>query len=182
VRWAAANAQRLGVDGRRLAVGGDSAGGNLAAVVTQRLRDGGGPPLAFQLLIYPVTAHGADTRSAREVLDTAFLTSRSMAWYWNHYLPGPEHGRDPRASPLLAERFDGLPPALVITAEHDPLLDEGEEYARRLAAAGVPVRLSRYDGLVHGFFTMTRELAAARAAQAEAAAALRAALALQARR
>jgi acetyl esterase len=180
VRWAAASAEELGVDGTPPAVGGDSAGGNLAAVVAQRLRDSGGPALAFQLLIYPVTRHGADTRSSREVVDTAFLTRRSMTWYWDRYLPAPEDGLDPRASPLLAERFEGLPPALVITAEHDPLLDEGEEYARRLADAGVPVKLTRYEGMVHGFFTMTRELTGARDAQAEAAAALR--NALQARR
>jgi acetyl esterase len=180
VRWGAASAEGLGVDGARLAVGGDSAGGNLAAVVTQRLRDSGGPALAFQLLIYPATQHRADTRSSREFVDTVFLTARSMTWYWDHYLPAPEHGRDPRASPLLAESFEGLPPALVITAEHDPLLDEGQQYARRLAEAGVPVKLSHYDGMPHGFFTMTSELAGARDAQAESAAALR--NALQARR
>jgi acetyl esterase len=180
VRWGAANAEELGVDGGRLAVGGDSAGGNLAAVVTQRLRDSGGPALAFQLLIYPVTQHGADTRSSRAVVDTVFLTTRSMTWYWDHYLPDPDLGRDPRASPLLAESFEGLPPALVITAEHDPLLDEGEQYARRLADAGVAVKLSRYAGMPHGFFRMTGELSAARDAQAESAAALR--NALQARR
>jgi acetyl esterase len=173
VRWAAANSDRLGVDGGRLAVAGDSAGGNLAAVVAHRLRDSAGPPLAFQLLIYPVIQHGADTPSWRESVDALFLHPRAMSWYWDHYLPGPEHGRDPRASPLAAERFDGLPPALVIIAEHDPLRDEGEEYARRMAAAGVPVELTRYDGVVHGFFKMTAELTAAREAHAHAASALR---------
>lgn len=173
VRWAASNGERLGVDAGRLALGGDSAGGNLAAVVAQRLRDTGGPPLAFQLLIYPVILHGADTTSSREVADPAFLTTGTMDWYWSQYLPGDDRGRDPRASPVLAESLAGLPPALVITAEHDPLLDEGEDYARRMAEAGVPVTLSRYDGMVHGFITITRFLPAARDAQAEAAAALR---------
>jgi acetyl esterase len=180
VRWAAANAEPLGIDASRLAVGGDSAGGNLAAVVAQRLRDDPrGPELALQLLVYPVTEHEADRPSVREVTDPAFLTKRSMDWYWGHYLGGrPGAGRDPGASPLHAERLDGLAPALVITAEHDPLLDEGEEYARRLADAGVEMTLSRYDGMPHGFFSMTAELAGARAAVAESAAALRAALAL----
>ena len=176
VRWTAANAERLGVDGGRLAVGGDSAGGNLAAVVAQRLRDAGGPPLAFQLLVYPVIQHGADTPSWRESVDPMFLHPRAMSWYWDHYLSDPEAGLDPRASPLAAARFDGLPPALVIVAEHDPLRDEGEEYARRMSAAGVPVELTRYDGVVHGFFTMTAELSAAREAHAHAARALRTAL------
>jgi acetyl esterase len=172
VRWAAASADRLGIDGERIAVGGDSAGGNLAAAVTHLLRDGTGPRLAFQLLVYPVTQHLADTPSARAADDPVFFNARSVRWYWEHYLRSPEDGRDPRASPLLAGRFDTLPPALVITAEHDPLRDEGERYAEKLAAAGVPVRLSRYDGMVHGFFAMTRQLSGAREAHAEAAAAL----------
>jgi acetyl esterase/lipase len=175
VRWVTRNADELGLDGGRIAVGGDSSGGNLAAAVTHLLRDGGGPRLAFQLLIYPVTQYLADTPSAGAVDDPVFFNPRSVRWYWEHYLPSPEHGRDPRASPLLAERFDGLPPALVITAEHDPLRDEGEQYAEKLAAAGVSVQLSRYDGMVHGFFAMTRELSRAREAHAEAASALRAA-------
>ena len=177
MRWAAANADRLGADADRLAVGGDSAGGNLAAVVAQRLRDEGGPRLALQLLIYPVIEHGGDTRSGREVTDPVFLTTRSMDWYWIHYLDDRDDGRDPRASPIHAESLEGLAPAFVLTAQHDPLLDEGEDYARQLEAAGVPVELSRYDGMPHGFFTMTGELSGAREAVAEAAAALRAALA-----
>jgi acetyl esterase len=176
VRWVARNAAHLGVDGARMAVGGDSAGGNLAAAATHLLRDAGGPRLAFQLLVYPNTRYLADTQSARAVDDPVFFNPRSVRWYWEHYLPSPKHGRDPRASPLLAERFAELPPALVITAEHDPLRDEGEQYAEKLAAAGVPVRLSRYEGMVHGFFAMTRQLTPARAAHAEAASALRAAL------
>jgi acetyl esterase len=173
VRWAAVNGHRLGVDPTRMAVGGDSAGGNLAAVVAQRVRDSGGPQLAFQLLVYPVIEHGADTKSAREVDDPVFLDSEGMNWYWSQYLPTDEHGRDPRASPIHAESLAGLPSALVITAECDPLLDEGENYARRMADAGVEVVLSRYDGMPHGFFTTTRYLTAARDAQVEAAAALR---------
>ena len=177
VRWASANADRLGADPSRLAVGGDSAGGNLATVVAQELRAGGGPRLALQLLICPVIQHGADTQSVREVIDPAFLTTRAMDWYWVHYLDDVDNGSDPRASPIHAESLEGLAPAFVLTAQHDPLLDEGEEYARRLEAAGVPVELSRYDGMPHGFFTMTGELSGAREAVAEAAAALRVALA-----
>ena len=176
VHWVARNAADLGVDGAQVAVGGDSAGGNLAAAVTHLLRDAGGPRLVFQLLVYPVTEYLADTQSAQAVDDPVFFNPRSVRWYWERYLPSPEHGRDQRASPLLAERFERLPPALVITAEHDPLRDEGEQYAEKLAAAGVPVRLSRYDGMVHGFFAMTRQLAGARDAHAKAASALRAAL------
>jgi acetyl esterase len=176
-RWAAGNAERLGIPEGPVAVGGDSAGGNLAAVVAQRLRD----EVAFQLLVYPVIEHEADRPSVHEVADPAFLTKRSMDWYWAHYLGDrPEAGRDPAASPIHAEHLHGLAPALVITAEHDPLRDEGEEYARRLADGGVAVTLSRYDGMPHGFFAMTGDLAGARAAVAESAAALRAAL--QARR
>jgi acetyl esterase len=132
--------------------------------------------VSFQLLVYPVTQYLAGTESARVVDDPVFFNPHSVRWYWEHYLPSPQLGNDPRASPLLAARFDGLPPALVITAEHDPLRDEGELYAAKLADAGVPVRLSRYDGMVHGFFAMTRQLTRARDAHAEAASALRAAL------
>ena len=176
VRWVASHANELGVDGARIAVGGDSAGGNLAAAVTHALRDDSSPRLAFQLLVYPVTDYLAATSSAQALDDPVFFNSRSLRWYWGHYLASPDEGRDPRASPLRAERFDGLPPALVITAEHDPLRDEGERYAEQLAAAGVPVKLSRYDGMVHGFFAMTGQLARARDAHAEAAASLRAAV------
>jgi acetyl esterase len=170
VAWIAAHAAELGVDPDRLAVAGDSAGGNLAAVVTL---DRGGPALAAQVLVYPNTDHRGDTESMRENDDPAAFNRRSVAWYWGHYLASPDDGRDPRASPLLAEDLTGLPPALVITAEHDPLRDEGERYAERLRAAGVPVIATRYAGVAHGFFAMSGVVDAAREARAEVAAFLR---------
>jgi acetyl esterase len=162
-RWATAHVDGHGGDPNRIAVAGDSAGGNLAAAVTLLAREQG-PRLAAQVLVYPNTLHGADTPSMRENADPAFFNHRSVAWYWGHYLARPEDGADPLASPLRAEDLRGLPPALVLTAEYDPLRDEGERYAQRLAEAGVPVTRVRYDGMVHGFFTMTGTLAAARAA------------------
>ncbi|HEV8441105.1 MAG TPA: alpha/beta hydrolase [Methylomirabilota bacterium] len=172
-RWIAQHGSRLGVDSRRLAVGGDSAGGNLAAAVTLMARDRGGPSLALQALIYPVTQHGFDTRSYEEHADGYLLTRTGMRWFWDHYLRRPEDGRQPYASPLLAPALDGLPPALVITAEYDPLCDEGEAYAARLREAGVPVTLTRYPGMIHGFFRMINLVDKARAARDEVAAALR---------
>ena len=178
--WAAAkhvagHARDFGIDPVRLAVGGDSAGGNLSAVVTLLARDRGGPRLAFQVLVYPVTDAAMDTPSYRENADGYLLTRDGMAWFWNHYAPGAAEREDPRASPLLARDLRGLPPALVITAEYDPLRDEGEAYARRLREAGVPVTLTRYDGVIHGFFGMSGAIEQGRAAMAEAATALRAA-------
>ena len=175
--WAAENAGRHGGDGKRLAVVGDSAGGNLAAVVAHMARDRQGPDIAFQLLAYPATdgVH-FDNASYRNNADGYLLTAEAMHWFWNHYAPNLEDRRGPYASPLLAERWQGLPPALVMTAEFDPLRDEGEAYARKLATAGVSVRLARYDGFIHGFFGHTRTVAAARAAMDDACAALREAL------
>ncbi len=176
-QWVADNAASFGGDGSRLAVGGDSAGGNLSAVVSLMARDRGGPPLRFQLLIYPVTDAARDTVSYRENADGYFLTAASMEWFWNHYLPTAYDGDNPLASPLRAPSVAGVPPALVITAEFDPLRDEGEDYATRLEGAGVPVRLTRYDGMIHGFFGMGSVLDQARTAVAEASAALRKAFA-----
>jgi len=174
--WAAANAAALGADPGRIAVGGDSAGGNLTAVVAQLARDRGGVPLRFQLLIYPATDAATDTPSYHENAKGYFLELDDMRWFYDHYL-GPDGDRsDPRASPLRTTDLRGLPPALVITAEFDPLRDEGEAYAERLRAAGVPVTLTRYDGMIHGFFGMGALLDQARTAVTEAAAALRAAL------
>ena len=175
--WAAENAGRHGGDGKRLAVVGDSAGGNLAAVVAHMARDRQGPDIAFQLLVYPVTdgVH-FDNASYRDNADGYLLTAEAMHWFWNHYAPDLEDRRGPYASPLLAEHWQGLPPALVMTAEFDPLRDEGEAYARKLAAAGVSARLARYDGFIHGFFGHTRTIATARAAMDDACAALREAL------
>ncbi|TDP93012.1 alpha/beta hydrolase [Labedaea rhizosphaerae] len=174
VCWIAAHADELGADPARLAVGGDSSGGNLAAAVTLLVRDGGSPALAAQVLVYPNTDRRGDTESMRANDDPALFNRRSVAWYWDHYLAADADGLDPLASPALAEDLTGLPPALVITAEYDPLRDEGEQYAERLRAAGVEVRATRYPGMVHGFFSMTGVLDAAAQAHAEVADYLRA--------
>jgi acetyl esterase len=176
-RFVAEQAAELGIDPARIAVGGDSAGGNLAAVVAQMARDRGGPPLVFQLLIYPVTDYSFDTVSYRDNAEGYLLTRDSMEWFWAHYLPDAAAGREPYASPLQAKDLRGLPPALVITAEYDPLRDEGEAYAERLRAAGVTATTRRYDGMIHGFFQLGGVLEQGKAAVAEAAAALRAELA-----
>ncbi len=174
--WAAANAAELGADASRLAVGGDSAGGNLAAVVALRARDEHGPAIRFQLLVYPVTDHNFETASYRENADGYLLTRDGMKWFWNHYLGPDGDGAEPHASPLRAENLAGLPPAHVITAEYDPLRDEGEAYARRLEEAGVPVTLTRYAGQIHAFYGMHGVLDDATSAAEESAEKLKAAL------
>jgi len=165
-QWIAAHAAELQVG--RIAVGGDSAGGNLAAATTLLARESG-PELAAQLLVYPNTLYGSDTASMRAGDDPFLFNKTSVGWYWDHYLTSAEDGQNPLASPLLAESHADLPPALVITAEFDPLRDEGEFYAEKLYAAGVPTQLSRYDGMVHGFFAMSGVLDGGRKAIAEAA-------------
>jgi acetyl esterase len=175
--WVAANASYFGGDPARIAVSGDSAGGNLAAVVAQMARDRGKPGIQFQLLIYPVTDAACDTPSFSENADGYFLTKEAMQWFWDHYVQSDADRRNPYASPLRASNFAGLPPALVITAEFDPLRDEGELYAERMRAAGTPVQLTRYDGMIHGFFGMGAMLDKGRAAIQQAAAALHAAFA-----
>jgi len=173
VRWIAEHAGQWEIDAGRLAVGGDSAGGNLAAAVTLLARQRGGPPLTAQLLVYPNTCYEAGTRSLADNDDESMFNRRSVAWYWGHYLNSPADGSDPLASPLLAADHAGLPPALVITAEYDPLRDEGEQYAHRLRAAGVPTELTRYDGMMHGFFLMSATLDGGRRAVDQAVAFLR---------
>jgi acetyl esterase len=173
VRWVAGHAAEIGADPARLAVGGDSAGGNLAAAVVLLAR-AGGPALAGQLLVYPNTDQNADDESMRAADDPFLFNRHSVAWYRQHYLADPADVANPLASPLRAESLAGLPPALVITAEYDPLRDQGEAYARRLADAGVHVELSRYPGMAHGFFTMAGSVDASRAALEQAASALRA--------
>ena len=163
--------------GGQLAVGGDSAGGNLAAVVALRARDEGAPALDLQLLVYPVTDADLDRPSYVEFAAGFGLTREAMRWYWLQYLGPDGDGADSAASPLRAADPAGVAPALVITAGCDPLRDEGEEYASRLGDAGVPVTTSRYDGLIHGFFRMPAVLSRADAALDEAAAALRKAFA-----
>jgi acetyl esterase len=172
--WVAANAAAIGGDPRRMAIGGDSAGGNLTAVVAHMARDQGGPALVYQLLVYPVTNYGSDTASYRENADGYPLTKEAMVWFWNHYLRSAADGVNPLASPLRANDLRGLPPAMVLTAEFDPLRDEGEVYARRLQEAGVPVTLKRYAGMMHGFFSLGAVLDQGKQAMADAAAGLRA--------
>jgi acetyl esterase len=172
-RWVVENAAELGVDPSRVAVGGDSAGGNLTASVTLVARDRGVPRLVHQLLVYPVTDARFDTASYRDNAEGFFLTRDAMKWFWNHYLGSEAEAENPYASPLRARDLSGLPPATVITAEFDPLRDEGERYGGRLREAGVPTRIERYDGLIHGFFGMGVMLAKARAAVVMAAGELR---------
>ncbi len=172
-RWLAEHAGSLGGDKGRIAVGGDSAGGNLAAVVALMARDRGGPKLAFQLLVYPATDTDFETRSYRENSEGYFLTRADMVWFWNHYAPRDEDRRNPYAAPLRAASLRGLPPALVITAEFDPLCDDGNAYAARLREDGVPVRLSQQDGLIHGFFQMGAVIDRGRASVDEGSRALK---------
>jgi acetyl esterase len=175
--WSATHAQSLGVDPSRVAVAGDSAGGNLAAVVALLAKERGGPALVHQLLVYPVTNFDLDTSSYLENADGYLLTRDMMRWFWNHYLARPEDGAHPMASPLRARDLGGLPPATVLSAEFDPLRDEGEAYAARLREAGVPTELRRYDGMIHGFFGMTARIDRAREAAHDAARTLREAFA-----
>ena len=156
--WAAQHAARLNGDPSRIALGGDSAGGNLAAAVSLMARDRGLPPLLFQLLVYPVTERDFDTDSYQRCADGYLLSRDSMKWYWDHYLSTPAAAANPYAAPMQAKDVRNLPAALVITAEYDPLCDEGEAYAQRLKDAGVPTTCSRYDGMIHGFFGMSAVL------------------------
>ncbi len=175
-QWVAANAASIGADTARLGVGGDSAGGNLAAVVSQMARDRGGPAIAHQLLIYPccdmdLDAYPSHTENAKGY----FLTKEAMEWFGSQYVVEADL-ENPYASPIKAADLSGLPPACVITAEFDPLRDEGEAYGRRLQEAGVPCEIHRYDSMFHGFFGLTIALPVAIEAQETAAAAVRAGL------
>ncbi|WP_298816459.1 alpha/beta hydrolase [Chloroflexus sp.] len=135
-------------------VAGDSAGGNLTAVVARRARDRHGPSIAMQILVYPVTDASFDRPSYLAPENQLLLTREGMIWFWDHYVPDPARREEPDASPLRADDLSGLPPAVVILAEHDVLLDEGEAYAQRLMAAGVSVESKCYEGQMHGFFTL----------------------------
>jgi acetyl esterase len=174
--WVAGHGAEIGVDGGRIAVAGDSAGGNLAAVVALMARNLGGPALRQQTLIYPVTDADFETPSYRQNAEGYLLTRDAMRWFWDHYVPDTARRSDPYASPLRAEKFGELPRALVVTAEYDPLRDEGESYAARLRDAGVPTELSRYDGQIHGFVSMLDVLDAGKRAVDQIGAALRRAL------
>lgn len=175
-RWVAHNAEELDIDPQRIAIGGDSAGGNLAAAVALLARDEAWPTIRFQLLIYPVTDARMDTASYRDNASGYLLTQSSMSWFWDHYVPTAEDRAQPLVSPLRADSHAALPAALVLTAEYDPLRDEGEAYANALESAGVPVQHTRYSGLIHGFFGMYETVAASRPAIREATVALREAL------
>jgi acetyl esterase len=173
--WTADNAASLGVDPRQLAVGGDSAGGNLAAVVSLLARDKRAPRVSCQLLIYPATDAAMRHDSVARYAEGYVLTRATMRWFYEQYLRTPEDAADWRVSPLLAPDLSRLPPAYVMTAGYDPLCDEGDAYAARLAAAGVPVTHRRFPGQVHGFVTNGRVIRAAETALDEVAAALKSA-------
>jgi acetyl esterase len=177
-RWVAENASAIEGDATRVAVGGDSAGGGLAAVVALMARDRGGPSLVYQLIVYPVTNYDLTTPSYLEEACNApgMGSSRdTMIYFWSQYLNDDADGRNPYASPLLAEDLSGLPPALVITAQYDVLRDEGQAYAARLHKAGVPVTVSNYESSRHGFFSAGTLSDYTKPAREEAASALRSA-------
>jgi acetyl esterase len=166
-KWIAANAASLGIDASRLMVGGDSAGGNLAAVVAISARDGNGPAIAGQVLIYPAIDFAMTHPSHREPETSILLTHSVIRWFADHYLNGAADVHDWRASPVRATTLIGLPPAYVLTAGADPLRDEGDEYAHHLKQAGVPVTYRHFPGQFHGFFTMGKLLQQANVAASE---------------
>ncbi|MBV9767999.1 MAG: alpha/beta hydrolase [Bryobacterales bacterium] len=179
VRYVAEHADDFDVDKNRIAVGGESAGGNLATVVCLLARDRGGPKIAFQLLVYPLTDYDDDRPSLQEFAEGYFLTRSMMDYFWGHYLPLPSEGHHPHASPIKAESLAGLPPAMIITAECDPIRDQGEAYAQRLREAGVPVSTKRYEGAIHVFFNLAGIVDSGQQAIADASRALRTALAVE---
>lgn len=177
LQWSIDHADKLDIDPTRVAVGGDSAGGNLAACVSLKSKLEGGPPIAFQLLIYPVADAAMDTPSYEENGEGYLLTTDSMAWFLDQYLgAGSANRNDPLALPLRAPDLTGLPDACVITAEFDPLRDEGEMLAGRLQDAGVNTAIRRFDGMIHGFFGMTHLVEGARDAMAFASGEIKRAL------
>lgn len=175
--WVHEHARDLGADATRVAVGGDSAGANLATVTALVARDHDGPPLVFQLLVYPVTDHDFDSPSVRENAEGYFFEVGGMRWMYAHYLQDESDAADWRVSPLRAASHAGLPPAFVLTAELDPLRDQGEAYGRKLDAAGVSVEARRYEGVFHGFFGMQQFIEPAKDAFDDAVGALRSAFA-----
>jgi acetyl esterase len=177
-QWVFDNAASLNTDSMRIAVGGTSAGATLAAAVALIARDRGGPHIAYQLLVYPATTPELTTASHSQFAkDNYYILSRAdMEWFWGHYLDRDEDHRNPYACPAYARSLTGLPAAFVITAEYDPLRDEGEAYAVRLSEEGVSTILKRYDGVTHGFFGMPALLEKAKIAIQDAAQALRSAI------
>ncbi|WP_306361235.1 alpha/beta hydrolase [Nocardia sp. CC227C] len=180
LRWVAEHAESLGGDPARIAVAGDSAGGNLATVAALRARDTGGPDIAFQLLLYPMLDPACDSPSYTDNAEGYFTTATHLHWYWQQYLRTPADASHPYANPTRAD-LAGLPPAHIVTAEFDPLRDEGEAYGRRLREAGVAAEVERWDGTVHGFMSMAWHLPETERANATAFAALRTALTRTAR-
>lgn len=178
-KWVAENAASIGGDPSRIAVGGDSAGGNLATAVAMMARDRGGPALCYQLLLYPVTDSALDTPSHKEFAADGYVLSRAdMEWFWKNYLDSSADKNNPYACPMRAKNLSGLPPAMILTASHDPLRDEGERYAERLITAGVKVTCTRYEGVTHGFISFADGLDQGKAGQRQAADALKAAFAI----
>lgn len=178
-QWLADHGGEISADGLRMAIGGDSAGANLAAAACIHARDHGGPRIAFQLLAYPATEYGVHRASLVDNAHAPMLCTEDVMWFWDQYLATDADRTDVRAIPSAAASLAGLPPALVITAEYDPLRDDGEAYGHALAAAGVPVTVTRYPGVFHGFFTMPM-LGKAQQALADSAAHLSEALSLAA--
>jgi len=175
-KWVVEHTAELGVDPGKLAVGGDSAGGNLAAVVALQARDAGGPAITLQALLYPVTDLGAETQSYRDLADGYMLTREGMRWFIAHYLGKPQDADDWRASPIRATSFAGVAPALIVTAGYDPLRDEGDAYAQKLRAAGVNVDHVSFGGMIHGFAPMGKLIETGNRAVTLIAASLRHAL------
>jgi acetyl esterase len=176
-QWVAKNAGSLGSDADHIAVGGDSAGGNLAAVVSLMARDRGGPRIRHQMLIYPVTDAAMDTPSYKEFTADGFVLSKlDMEWFWNYYIPNPKDRASPYASPMRAKDLKNLPPAHIITASHDPLRDEGEVFAELLKEAGNRVKVKRYEGVVHGFVSLQAAIDQGKTATRELAEELKASL------
>ena len=172
-KWVADNGSQIGVDGSRLAVAGNSVGGNMAAVVAIKAKEAGTPKLRAQVLLWPVTDANFNNASYNQFAEGHFLTRGMMEWFWDNYTTDPKQRNEIYASPLRAslEQLQGLPPALVQTAEMDVLRDEGEAYARRLNAAGVPVTAVRYNGMIHdyGLLNVVSEVPAVRSAMDQAA-------------
>jgi len=175
--WVHDNATELDADPERMAIGGDSAGGNLTAVTALGARDAGGPALRLQILIYPVAAGEPETGSHHAFAEGLLLTRANILWFYDNYLNGPEDRGDPRFAPLAAADLSGLPPALLIVAGYDPLRDEGLAYGERLKAAGVATEISNYEGMVHGFVSMSDVIAQGTVAIDQCADALRRAFA-----
>ena len=173
IRHIAANSSEFGIDATRIAAGGDSAGGNLVAVAAIEFRDRGGPNLRLQLLLYPVTDLSMDSVSYREMGQGYLLTRERMSYFREQYLRSERDITDWRASPLKVRYLSNLPPALVLTASHDPLVDEGRSYAERLTRAGIPVEYRCYDGAIHGFLTMAGAIDAGKVGTSQIVEALR---------